>query len=99
MTNEYIEVVKRWRAGEAISLEELRANADAAWAAYDANAYCCLPRQTAFNAHARGTLMPQGDDAAEADYVAAASAHAADAADAAAADYWVTRYEELTNEK
>ena len=27
MTNEYIEMVKAWQAGEAISSEELRANA------------------------------------------------------------------------
>ena len=33
MTNKFIEVVKRWRAGEAISVEALQANAADAWAA------------------------------------------------------------------
>ena len=31
MTNEHIEVVKRWIAGEEVSVEVLKANADAAW--------------------------------------------------------------------
>tara|TARA_R110000751_G_scaffold256748_2_gene356183 strand:+ start:263 stop:514 length:252 start_codon:yes stop_codon:yes gene_type:complete len=34
MKNEYIEVVKRWQAGEVFSIEALKANADAAEAAY-----------------------------------------------------------------
>ena len=77
MKNEYIEVVKRWQAGEAVSVEELRANAEAAWdAAWDAIA----------------------DDAAEyaAEVAYVAAAHAA--RDADNVDYWVKRYEELTNE-
>ena len=75
MSNEYIEVVKRWLADkDSVSHEELRANARAAYAAAAA---------------------------AEADATAAArAADAADAADADGADnvdYWVKRYEELTN--
>ena len=39
MTNEHIEIVKRWLAGEVFSAETLTANADAAWdAAEDAQA-------------------------------------------------------------
>ena len=34
MTNEYLEVVKRWLAGEEVSQTELEDNALAAWAAY-----------------------------------------------------------------
>jgi hypothetical protein len=73
MTNKFIEVVKRWRAGgEEVSVEALQANANAAnaSAAYAA-AYAA---------------------AAEAAY---AALYAADAT--YAADYWVKRYEELTN--
>ena len=33
MTNEYIEVIKRWRAGEEVSQTELEDNAEAAWLA------------------------------------------------------------------
>ena len=36
MTNEHIEVVKRWIAGEEVSVEALRANAEAAADAADA---------------------------------------------------------------
>jgi len=74
MANKYIEVVKRWRAGEEVSVEALQANANAAnaSAAYAA-AYAA---------------------AAEAAY---AALYAADAT--YAADYWVKRYEELTNDK
>ena len=68
--NKYIEVVKRWKAGEVFSGEQLTANSDAAWVA------------------AR---------AANVAYVAAA--RAARASDADNADYWVKRYEELTNDK
>ena len=35
--NEHIELVKRYLAGEVVSVEALKANADAAWAAYDAD--------------------------------------------------------------
>jgi len=80
MKNEYIEVVKRWLADkDSVSQEELKANADAAWAAYDAAVY------------------DAADDAA----YAAADAAYDDALYAAAlyADYWVKRYEELTDEK
>tara|TARA_B110000305_G_scaffold167635_1_gene185291 strand:+ start:286 stop:528 length:243 start_codon:yes stop_codon:yes gene_type:complete len=38
MKNEYIELVKRWIADkDSVSVEALKANADAAWAAYDAD--------------------------------------------------------------
>jgi hypothetical protein len=33
MKNKYIEVIKRWQAGEAITLKELGANAEAAYVA------------------------------------------------------------------
>ena len=90
MTNEYIEVVKRWRAGEAISLEELRANS------VDARA----------NARAAADAVDAAYAAAAAAAYAAYAADAVDAAYDAAADedhygagYWVKRYEELTNDK
>jgi hypothetical protein len=38
MTNKHIEVVKRWVDGESLSVELLKANSDAAWAA-EAAAY------------------------------------------------------------
>ena len=83
MKNEYIELVKKWQAGEYFSDEELRANADAAYAAYadvdvdaDADSYAAA-------------------DAAD----AARAASDAARADAYGADYWVKRYEEETNEK
>ena len=87
MTNEHIEVVKRWQAGEDVSHEALKANAYNAEAAYVAAA-------RAANAAAV--------NAARAAYAAARAAYtdeyaAARAADAAGADYWVKRYEELSN--
>jgi len=69
MTNEHIEVVKRWQAGEDVSHEALKANAYNAEAAYVAAARAAN----------------------------AAAVNAARAADAAGADYWVKRYEELSN--
>ena len=80
MTNEHIEVVKRWRAGEEVSVEALQANANAANAAWLAD------RAAADAAHVAA-------DAAYAAYVAADAA--ADAA-AAYAARWVKRYEEVT---
>ena len=83
MSNEYIEVVKRWRAGEAISLEELRANARAAADAVDA----------AYAAAAAAAYAAYAADAVDAAYDAAADE------DHYGAGYWVKRYEELTNDK
>ena len=106
MKNEYIEVVKRWLAGEVVSVEALQANADAAWAAYTAEA---------------AYVATEAEAAAKAAYVAAARADASarerwhlhkaataavsaadaddDAYDADKVDYWVKRYEELINDK
>jgi len=94
MKNEYIEVVKRWQAGETISSEELRANVAAARAA----------RAAAYAAKSAAAR------AAHAAYFAYSASYAACAARAAAyaayntkcvaeADRLVKRYEELTNEK
>jgi len=81
--NKHIEVVKRWQAGEEVSVEALKANADAAWAVYNAEA---------------AYVATEAEAAAEAAYVAAARAEdGAYAADKV--DYWVKRYEELTDEK
>ena len=94
MKNEYIEVVKRWRAGEVFSGEQLKANAVAASAGeYAARAADCAFRAYAYAAVevASGILGADAVDAVD------AAAYAADAADAA--DYWVKRYEELTGEK
>jgi len=66
MKNEYIEVVKRWLADkDSVSQEELEANADAAYAAYD------LAPAAAYAA---------ADDALYAAYSAAYDANAAYAA-------------------
>ena len=87
MTNKFIEVVKRWRAGgEEVSVEALQANADAANAAWLAD--------DAYDAAAANAAYAAANAAAEAAY---AALYAADAT--YAADYWVKRYEELTNDK
>ena len=97
MKNEYIEVVKRWLAGEVFSAEALRANTDTARDTSRAAA------DAADAAAAAVAAADAADAAAYAAYAAAAAVDAAvDAADAAAndaADYWVKRYEELTNDK
>ena len=85
MTNKYIEVVKRWQAGEEVSQTELEDNAAAAWAASDANADSAAEVASAAWVVAR---------AAEAAHVAAARA-----VDSADVEQMVKRYEELTNEK
>ena len=78
--NEHIELVKRYLAGEVVSVEALKANADAA------KAYAAYAKASAdYAAHAAYAAYA---DAADATYAAA------DAADAAA--YWVKRYEEIT---
>tara|TARA_R110000751_G_scaffold146323_1_gene250296 strand:- start:245 stop:493 length:249 start_codon:yes stop_codon:yes gene_type:complete len=82
MTNEYIEVVKRWRAGEVFSVEALQANADAAIA----------------DAYIAGAAAHAADAARTAFHAARAATYGYTRA-AANADYWVKRYEELTNDK
>tara|TARA_R110002167_G_scaffold28211_1_gene95245 strand:- start:76 stop:330 length:255 start_codon:yes stop_codon:yes gene_type:complete len=84
MTNEYVEVVKRWRAGEAVSPEQLRANADrAADAAWQVSVAAEADDYAAY--------------AAASAYAAAASAAAAN--DATRAEHFIQRYEEMTNDK
>ena len=87
--NKHIEVVKRWQAGEEVSVEALKANADAAWAAYAA---------AADGADAAAYVAA---DAAEAAYVAADAGYVAyaDAAASVAVEKLVKLYEEMTNDK
>jgi len=87
MSNEYIEVVKRWKAGEEVSQTELEDNAEAAWAAYDANTYCW----------AKADYV--ATEAAITAAVAVDAAEAAEAGESAEAAKWIKRYEELTNDK
>ena len=82
MKNEYIKVVKRWIAGEEVSVEALQANADAAKAAYDANTYC---------------WAAYADAAAYAAAAADAAAVAAEAGESAEAAKWIKRYEDVTH--
>jgi len=86
MKNEYIEVVKRWQAGEVVSVEALKANADRAADAAD-DAYAAYRAGAAARAAAAYAA-----DAADAAGIYDAPA----AADAAC---WVKRYEELTNDE
>ena len=86
MKNEYIEVVKRWQAGEVVSVEALKANADRAAGAAD-DAYAAYRAGAAARAAAAYAA-----DAADA-------AGIYDAPAAADAAYWVKRYEELTNDE
>ena len=65
MKNKYIEVVKRWLAGEAISLKELGANADAAWAAAEA---AVRAARAADAADAAFAADPDADDSEAAAY-------------------------------
>ena len=98
MSNEYIEVVKRWQAGEVFSIEALRANAEAAEAAAEAaDDWAFVVRHD----HSNRVAHAAKDDAhaARAATAAASAAYPAARADADAADYWVKRYEELTNGK
>ena len=103
MRNEYIELVKKWLAdNDSVSSEALQENAEAAdtYGAYAtraddyilSNAAAYPDYSTTANAvHAVHAAANAAADAAD------AAARAADAADAA--DYWVKRYEELTNDK
>ena len=96
MKNKYIEVVKRFRSGEAISVEALNANSDAADAAYDAIADAYIADDAAYDAIADAYIADAADAAfAAASAAAYAALYAVDAADAADADHWVKRYEEL----
>ena len=79
--NKHIELVKRYLAGEVVSVEALKANADAAKVICTGNAKASAD-YVAYAAYAAYA------DAADATYADA------DAADAAA--YWVKRYEEIT---
>ena len=89
MKNEYIKVVKRWIAGEEVSVEALQANADAAKAAYDANTYCW-----AAYADAAAYAAAAADAAAVAVAVAVDAAEAGESAEAAK---WIKRYEDVTH--
>tara|TARA_R110002167_G_scaffold184597_1_gene385024 strand:+ start:198 stop:488 length:291 start_codon:yes stop_codon:yes gene_type:complete len=96
MTNEYIEVVKRWLAdNDSVSSEELRANVDAARDDAYAYAYAAV----AFADHASRAAVRAAATAAHYAYQAANAAAANGAANDASADHWVKRYEELTNDK
>ena len=92
MKNKHIELVKRWVAGEAVSVEVLKANAEAAYfaAAYAADA-----------AYAAANVAFEAANIAYVTQQAIYSPSGAANADAAyvEADHWVKRYEELTNEK
>jgi len=102
MTNEHIELVKRWQAGGEVSVEALQANADAAWDVY-ASAYAAAAADDALYAAyaAAEGCADAAADAADAADAGIYDAPADDDAYAAAADaaYWVKRYEETTNEK
>ena len=87
MPNKHIALVKKWLANKSsVSYEELRANVSASAASSD---YA----SASYASYAAAT------SAARSDAYAAAHAAAYAYADASAADYWVKRYEELTNEK
>ena len=90
MKNEYIEVVKRWQAGEVVSVEALKANADRAADAAD-DAYAAYRAGAAARAAARAAAAYAAD--------AADAAGIYDAPAAADAACWVKRYEELTNDE
>ena len=100
MTDKYIEVVKRWRAGEAISVEALRANADAAWVAAWAVAADAAVAASGDDraAHARATRAAEAARDAAVTAAYAASAAYAKAADAASTDYWLKRHDKLLEE-
>jgi hypothetical protein len=87
--SKYISLVKKWlEDNSSVSLEELKANADAAALA---------------DAKAKAAARAARDASAAKRAADAAAWCAADAVRAAAgainATYWVRRYEELTNEK
>ena len=81
--NKHIELVKKWLADkDSVSKEELRENADAAYAAYDAAA-----AQAAYYAAHDAYYAADAAAAAKATYYAAADA-----------EYWVNKYEDLVDE-
>ena len=91
MKNEYIEVAKRFMSGEEVSVKALKANTDAAWAAY-AWVYADAADDAASQAwvYAAAAYAAYGAASEEDDYDYAADADVADAA------HWVRQYEELT---
>jgi len=108
MTNEHVELVKRWlEDNSSVSLEELRSARDATHgdATYAAAQARCVRAAVHVATYARDADRAAAAAAASAAWVAARAAAAAhDAADAAAHDaadaaYWVKKYEEITNDK
>ena len=92
--NKHIELVKKWLDDPtSVSQEELKANADAAYAAYDAS----YASDYAAYAYAAASAYADAAAYAYAAYAyAAAAAYDADYDYADDAAYWVKRYEELT---
>ena len=104
MKNKHIELVNKWLADkDSVSQEELKANADAAWAARHQQPFPAFlqRRSRAVADAAYGAYTAAAARAADAAaYVSAAYASAAaDAAYAADAANWVKKYEETTNDK
>ena len=94
MTNKHVELIKRWREDPgSVSRAELRA----AWAvAYDD------AEAASSNAAADAEAAARASADADAAYYAVDAAYAAThghsgSGDAAAADYWIKKYEELVN--
>ena len=84
--NKHIELVKRWLAGEDVTLQELKNSLSTTYAAADA---ATTP------ADVKTTVAVYAAVAAARD--AKVAAHAV-ADEVAAAAHWVKRYEELSNE-
>tara|TARA_B110000305_G_scaffold184670_1_gene205286 strand:+ start:452 stop:736 length:285 start_codon:yes stop_codon:yes gene_type:complete len=93
--NEHIEVVKKWITGEAVSHEQLKTNFEDA--SQDYYAYAAANAGTYDTAW---SLKAYANCASAAAYDSATTTAGAIAASNAAfaADHWVKRYEELTNE-
>ena len=91
MKNKYIELVKRWQAGEAVSHEQLKTNFEAA--SQDYYAYAAANAGTYDTAW---SLNQFANFAVAAVYDSATTTAGAIAASnaAEAADYWVKQYEE-----
>ena len=106
MENEYIELVKKWRAGGAVSSQEHEANVNAALAAVEAADVAQRVAQVVFTTayaardaahhHASASVRAASSLRTEADvaYVRDAAVRAADRAEG-----WLKRYEELTDDK
>ena len=94
--NKHIELVKKWLSDrDSVTLEELKANKDAAYAAYGvdgvANAAYYVAANAAFDATYYAAVH-----AVNAAYYAAYTTYYAAAVHAVNAEYWVKEYEELT---